>query len=96
MALGAIITAGASIFDTLFGGEDPQVKVAREQARAQRHISDNQLKMNTDNNDTKLELGAMNYERSDISESRWLNFTYDTMSAPMSCQVPCSGYFPIF
>ena len=77
--------------------EDPAVKVAKEQAAAQKHISDNQLKMNSDNNDTKLELGAMNYERSDISESRWLNFTYDTMSAPISCHVPpCSGYFPLF
>lgn len=95
MALGAIFSGLGSVLN--FFKEDPAVAVAKEQARAQKHISDNQLRMNNDNNDTTLELGAMNYERSDISESRWMNFTSDTMSAPMSCHVPyCSGYFPIF
>lgn len=95
----ALLDIGASIVDNVFGlfKDDPAVAVAKEQASAQKHISNNQVLMNTDNNDTKLELTAMNYERSDISESRWLNFTYDTMSAPLSYQMPaCHGYFPLF
>lgn len=95
MALDILGSVVGGVLD--FFKEDPAVAVAKEQARAQKHISNNQVKMNDDNNDTKLELAAMNYERSDISESRWMNFTYDTMAAPMSYQLPpCHGYFPLF
>jgi hypothetical protein len=90
-AIGSLVGGVIGLFK-----EDPQVAAAKAQAAAQKHVSNNNVKMNTDNNDTKLEMAAMNYERSDISESRWLNFTYDTTSAPFSYHAPCSGYFPLF
>jgi hypothetical protein len=94
MAIGALISAGASILGGLLKGDEPEVKVAKEQAAAQKHISNNQVKMNADNNDTTLESQAMMYERSDISEQRWVDFAYDT-AVPMGMFGAGFGHFPL-